>query len=179
MTLILSFPDTAVYELFKTNLSKLHEIEKMLHLVRTKEVVKLTEINGILYTVVQASKFWIKTVYNVSLYTFLLKCCGYKLQDLPMFEAISKVKQPKKMYDGKMIASETVETGYAKSVLAKSDFIFKHIKKFTKLCKTPTGYMDKVNINTIHNNSGFVSLSNPTDWLADNVIAQYFKANYK
>lgn len=176
MTLVLSLPVDAVdIDTFKQNLERLNLIEKKLKLLQTKIVVEQTE-GDFNYVVTTASKFWLKTIYNVSLYTFMLKCCAYNLdtkQDF--FVAISNTFVTKKLYNGKLVKKNTVEADYARSILTKVDFIFKHIKKFTKLCTTNThGFINKVNINTKHNNAGFVSLTNPTDWSDKNVISNYF-----
>jgi len=111
-----------------------------------------------LTVIITAPVFWQKSVAAISFYTFMLKCCGYKVDNpANMLQSVQQTKAEVEYWDGSVSLRYTVEAEYARSVLGKIDLFIRNIKKLTARLPTVHG-QDSNHISVIHNNSGFVSV---------------------
>lgn len=111
-----------------------------------------------LNVIVVAPVFWQKSVAAISFYTFMLKCCGYKVDNpANMLQEVQHTKAKVESWDGSVRLQSTTEAAYAKQVNGGIDVFVKNIKKLTARLPTVHGQDSKL-ISMIHNNSGFVSV---------------------
>lgn len=170
--LVMCLPNEDTYSNMLQHLTHLHEIEsKVGRISKTKlTLLSLDETGGKFMVRVEASKFWLKSVFNISLYTFLLKSLGYTLdKTLPFLEAIGNTSVVKVRWDNTTYIISTVEADYIKAVGHKLVKILPYLIKINKDLPTKHGYDTVVDISTLHNRSGFVSILNG---VTDNLISQ-------
>lgn len=111
-----------------------------------------------LTVIITAPVFWQKSVAAISFYTFMLKCCGYRVDNpANMLQEVQHTKAEVKSWDGSVRLQRTIEAGYAQSVSGKINLFIRNIKKLTTKLPTVHG-QDSTNISVIHNYSGFVSV---------------------
>lgn len=111
-----------------------------------------------LTVIITAPVFWQKSVAAISFYTFMLKCCGYKVDNpANMLQSVQQTKAEVKSWDGTVRMLSTTEADYAKQVNYGINLFVKNIKKLTARLPTVHG-QDTTNISSIHNNSGFLSI---------------------
>lgn len=135
--LLIRFPNNKYKELFVTNLSILHKVEKSLRFKRT--TVESTQEDLIL--AVSGSKMWQSWEGAISMYTFLLKCLTCSIID---FDDIMKLDDNEFNYRNK--------TGIK---------FWKFLYGFRKLLNKVKALNYEVveqNTSAIHNYSGFVSV---------------------
>lgn len=111
-----------------------------------------------LVVIVEAPVFWQKSVAAISFYTFMLKCCGYKVDNpANMLQEVQHTKVEVKSWDGSVRLQRTTEAEYAQSVSGMINLFVRNIKKLTARLPKVHGLTGD-NLNNIHNNAGFVSV---------------------
>ena len=169
--LIVRYPDAQTLNNTLKNLSRLHELEAKVGRIKKTTITQIDDSDCEYTVLVDGSKFWFKSVFNVSLYTFLVKCLGYKLDPgVDFMEAVSKTKYTYTAWDGSELTHKTVESDYATAVGHKVLKVLPKLHTVHKDLTTLHGYPKKVNISTLHDQSGFKSLLTVTNWSTKNKI---------
>lgn len=130
---------------FLNNFDIVHRIEERHKLPKTR--IYSVKDNKNKY-ILEASKFWQKSVFNVSLYTFLLKCMCYEYINLANWFAEIK---PRNNNEGR----------YASQVSKIWDFYIKNLKQINRGAFNATGnetLLEPMQISQCHNYCGFVSM---------------------
>lgn len=111
-----------------------------------------------LVLVINAPVFWQKSIAAISFYTFMLKCCGYTVDNpANMLQEVQHTKVEVKSWDGSVRLQRTTEAEYAQSVSGMINLFVRNIKKLTARLPKVHGLTGD-NLNNIHNNAGFVSV---------------------
>jgi hypothetical protein len=140
LSLSIKFPDADTFNNFKNNvLPFIHEKEAE---AKVKTHTEFLEATTDLTVVVLADKVWQSAIWKISLYSFYLKCCCY-----------ADPNDPRK---------GTMEAEYREELMEGAE------KKFLKAVKKNFLWFPG-DINTAHNNSGFLSILN---------IGKYWGQNY-
>jgi hypothetical protein len=160
LMLAIKFPDVVSLATFTYNFPQVMATIKNQSKVNTGEFYHTNQPDVL---IVEAPVFWQKSVAAISFYTFLLKCCGYKVNNPHnMLQEIQDVKVNVESWDGSVHKRITIEGEYAKKVSNKINRFITNIKKLTTNLPKVHG-QDTTNISDIHNYSGFVSvISNRT-----------------
>jgi hypothetical protein len=170
--LVWKFPNEKTRKNFLANLPSLHAIESANKCRKT--TARAVTIGKDLYIITTGSSFWLKSIFNISLYTFILKSLGYDLiRDLPLFHAIAKTTVVGKHWDNTEYERKTNEAEYANSVLNKIDLVLQNLKKINLRNKTVSGVVGDASISEVHNRCGFVSII--SDIYGDNVFSVRIK----
>lgn len=133
--------DTVKY--FTQNVNIIREIEKSHKLIQTRIYVSSLTKDKL---IIEASPFWQKSIFNMSLYTFILKAMGYNY------------KNNSQWFD-ELQSMSGVDASYAKQIQSMWKFYVQNLKKINYRIPSVTGYTNSktVYISLVHNNSGFVS----------------------
>ena len=100
--------------------------------------------------------YWKQSNHNLSLLTFIYKCFGYKLDTTKSFtDAVLETTSIAVDWDDTKKTVKSVEAGYMQSVVGHWSKLLSTVQEMK--VTTVSGHPNTVNINTIHNNSGFVS----------------------
>lgn len=139
---VIKFADTDTKELFVNNLEILKTIEEMIGVSKTN----LTELNKLtLFS--EGDKFWMRTIFLISFYSFIFKALCYEYKDKRNWlEELEKLTPP------------TVDSSYARRV--SSNKIWKILINLEKIL-TPyegTSGTKENAIHHIHDYTGFVSV---------------------
>lgn len=155
LMLAVQFPNQETKNIFNNNFPMaMTDLEKQCG-VDTGNFLNTTDP---LTVIVVAPVFWQKSVAAISFYTFMLKCCGYKVDNpANMLQSVQQTKAEVKSWDGTVRMLSTTEAAYAKQVNYGINLFVKNIKKLTARLPTVHG-QDTTNISSIHNNSGFLSI---------------------
>lgn len=141
---VLNFSDTTeeVKNNFLNNLELLHEIERKHKLTLTR-VYRVSRSKN--KFIVEGSKFWLKSVFNISLYTFLFKAMCYKYNVADWFTALQGMGG--------------TEANYAQQVKNVWKFYMENLKKLNRGTFNVTGrdLTSSHDISQCHNYCGFVS----------------------
>lgn len=137
---------------FVGNIKTLQQFTKNINLVRTIEKqhkLKLTRLYKTQHPdklILEASTFWLKSTFNMSFYTYLLKCMGYSYTNLDNW--FTEIKQ-----------FSNNESSYAKQVTNVWPFYVKYLKKINNRLPSVIGdkYTENTSISFVHNSTGFVS----------------------
>ena len=106
--------------------------------------------------VLEVPTYWKQSIHNLSLLTFIYKCFGYKLDTTKSFtDAVIETTGSAVTWDNVTNTFPSVEAGYMKSVVGHWSKLLYTV--YDMKVDTVSGHPNTVNINTIHNNSGFVS----------------------
>ena len=129
---------------FIKNLPLLHEIEAQHNLVRTRIYQVKDQPNKL---IVEGSKFWLKSVFNVSLYTFLFKAMCYQYKNI-------------NYWFNELESFGGTESSYAKQIQSVWPFYLKYLKKINRGTFNVTGRNLTLpsEIGSCHNYCGFVSM---------------------
>ena len=138
-SLLLNFPCVDMYNKFKTGIYFLHDIENKNNLPLTT----ITEVADLTLQV-RGDKFWTKSIFNISLYTYLLKVCTFEKNILEV-----------------LITTGYREKQYFKQVKNKWEFITNNLQDILNHTDGVSGWENEENrnIGIIHSQSGFTSLS--------------------
>jgi len=125
------------------NIILLWEIEKVNKIKRTNYYV----LKGGLY--IEASPIWLQSTFGISLYTFLIKALAYQYNDYNTWiEELAK--------------QDTNEGKYVSPNVKEFKLLLLNIKKVILHKKTVSGYSKDYGYHYIHNNSGLVTLLEPS-----------------
>lgn len=129
------------------------EFTPWLHDIEAKNGLELTTIYPVNTThlYVCGDKFWTTTIFNISLYSFLIKLLATKTEALP----------------------DTNESSYIKQVGNRLDFILNNLQQIKQNTEGVSGWYDEANRSwsILHNSSGFCSLIKPC--YRDNSISKF------
>lgn len=141
------------------NLPRLHEMEALVGKITKTTITQIEDGDNLNTVYVVGSKFWLKSVFNISLYTFMVKSLGYELaDDMDFFKAIGKTTYVGTDWAGNLKVRQTVEAEYATAVGPQVMKLLPKLRKLHKDLDTVHGYHKGANVSTIHNSSGFRSL---------------------
>ena len=155
--LVLEFPNDETYKNLLNNIHYLHDVEQRNKLRKT--TVRFMEKNaGKLYAITTGSNFWLKSIFGISLYTFMLKSLALKLDvNKDFLNAIADSKVNYTTWDGKVAERATNEASYANQVYQTLPKLLYKLRALQRGIKSVSGW-DTANISVVHNQSGFVSL---------------------
>lgn len=148
--IVCTFPTDESRNNFIANFHRLGQFDKKIRLYGVE--------NHNNFILVEGDRVWMKSVAGISFFTFLLKCIGYKLNDLDFWTAVSNTTVEKQDWDGKKRIVATTEASYYNQAKATLNTFIKNIKKLTKGLETVHGHPKASSVNHIHNNSGFVTV---------------------
>lgn len=161
------------------NLYRLHEIESTIGKIKKTEIKQIEDVDNKYTVLVTGSKFWYSSVFNVSLYTFLVKSLGYELdpEEKDFMLAISNTTYLRKNWDGTETERPTVEAEYATAVGVKVMRVLPKLRNVNRNLTTLHGYKKGSPVTTIHDSSGFKSLFTDTtiQWKGANEIHSRLK----
>ena len=145
MRLVIKYPTEQIAENTVKNVSKIHNIETIVGKIAKTKITVVPDDTKLL--IIEGSKFWLKSIFLVSLYTYLIKCLGYKLTKLSnIFEDILEIG-----------TSCGNEYDYAKDTHPTITLLLPKLRKIHKDLPNVSGWKNGTVITIIHNNSGFVS----------------------
>ena len=159
---------------FIENLEIFNRIERQHKLIKSfVEVVDNRDTTLIL----TGSSFWLKSVFTISLYSFLIKVCCYKFKD-------------NKNWLEEMKAFGGVDSGYVKQTQQVLQFYIDNLKKIVYKLPSVIGLTavaaKNTETNQVHNYSGFVSkrffISNglaPDDYIGTRLAKLWKKEQQK
>ena len=125
------------------NIGLLWDIEKTNNIKRTI----FYGVEGELY--IEASPIWLQSTFGISLYTFLIKALAYQYNDYNTWiEELAK--------------QDTNEGKYVSPNVKEFKLLLLNIKKVILHKKTVSGYSKDYGYRYIHNNSGLVTLLEPS-----------------
>lgn len=151
------FPNKEAFINFKTQLHRVNDYEKVNKLRKTTFKIVKTDKKKI-YVITTGSNFWKKSVFNISLYTFLLKSLGYKLDpQLSLLAAIEQTTVQYTTWDGTVQQRRTNEADYASKAGAKLHTVLVKLRAVNKNLPSVIGTKDEYTTHNVHYHCGFVA----------------------
>lgn len=142
---VIKFPTAVSRDAFLAN------YEHIVHVVEKENKITLTKITPTsdeLVFATEGSKFWQKTVWLISLYSFLLKSSCYPYKNVVEWRK-------------EIVEKGVTESSYMMRVQKNWDVLVSNLKKIVGR-KTSYCGLDNPKIHTVHNSCGFVAvLGNP------------------
>lgn len=160
--LVILLPNATTLENTLNNLGMLHELENIVGGICKTKISRIKDNPSMLMVV--GSNFWLKSIFNISLYSYLIKCLGYSLN------------HNQNIFENMLEIPGNNEYKYAKQTYPNIMKILPKLKNVNKKLPSVSGWLKNNNdIYTIHNYSGFVSTiawHKHTNYLDNNIIYQ-------
>lgn len=154
--LLLNFPTKVSRDAFLANYEHIvGEVEKLNKIAKT--TVETTDDE--LTLLVKGHKYWQRTIWLISLYSFLLKASCYPYKNVVEWRQ-------------EIVAKGVTESSYALRLQKNWDGVISKLKKVSSTFKDVSGYDFKLFNGTVHNSSGFVAILGTPEVYKQNLYAQ-------
>ncbi len=153
--ILVQCPDITTYNNFLTNFKHHRTTFAELSGVSYGRIRKLNDLT----IMVTANKFWMKSVPNISWFTYFLKCCCYPLDNTKtLFENLETQKYLTADWTGALLNQTTNECNYYNKSKHALVVMLENIKRLNKNLPYVSGWDTQKEINTVHNSSGFSAM---------------------
>lgn len=149
-SLLFKGASTTLENVIKNVATVIHPIEEANGMTLTKVTPILAEPDKVL---IEGDKLWQKTLWGISLYTFLIKVCAYALNDTDTW--FNQIK-----------ATQTNEAHYLKYTEKFLEGVLRNLTTLLNSSDLIVGEEkeDQMHISSIHNSCGFVSILAQAGW---------------